>query len=355
MADRNVGVSSLLALTRARLLEFAREPELVFWSFVFPILLAAGLAIAFREKPPATVRVGVLASLTTGDTSAAATQRALARDDGLVPVPFADTASAQAALRGGTIAMLVVPAATGVEYRWDPNRDDARSARLLVDRALQRAAGRQDAIAVREVTASPRGSRYIDFFLPGLIGLNLMGGGMWGLGFGIVTARKNKLLKRFAATPMPRWAYLASYLCSRLVFTVLEVGVVLGFGIAVLGVPVRGSWLQLVLLCLIGSMAFNALGLLVASRARTIEGASGLMNLVQVPMWVLSGVFFASTNFPQALQPAIAALPLTALNDALRATMLQGTSVGGVLPQVGILAAWTVGAFGVALRMFRWQ
>ncbi|MCU0636010.1 MAG: ABC transporter permease [Gemmatimonadaceae bacterium] len=345
------GAGALLELTRARLLEFAREPELVFWSFVFPVLLAAGLAIAFRERPPAQLRVGVR----DGAAASAATARAIAADSTLVPQLLGDSAAA-AALRGGTIAMLVVPQPDGaVAYHWDPNRDDARAARLLVDGALQRAGGRRDVQVVREVTAAPRGSRYIDFFLPGLLGLNLMSGGMWGLGFSIVTARKQRLLKRFAATPMPRAAYLLSYLLSRLVFVVLEVGVVLAFGVLVLDVPVRGSWWLVAALCLVGALAFNALGLLVAARVRTVEGASGLMNLVQVPMWVLSGVFFASTNFPAMAQPLIRALPLTALNDALRAVMLQGTGVGGVMMELAILGAWTVVPFVVALRIFRWQ
>jgi ABC-type multidrug transport system permease subunit len=128
-----------------------------------------------------------------------------------------------------------------------------------------------------------------------------------------------------------------------------------GFGIVVFQVPVRGSLWMLVALCVLGSLSFSALGLLIASRAQTIEAASGLMNLVMMPMWIVSGVFFSSQRFPTALQPVIATLPLTALIDALRANILQGAALAQIAPQMGILAGWLVVCFALALRLFRWR
>jgi ABC-2 type transport system permease protein len=156
------------------------------------------------------------------------------------------------------------------------------------------------------------GSRYIDFLIPGLLGMNLMGSAIWGLGFAIVDARRKKLMKRLMATPMPRHYYLLSFVLSRLLLLVVEVGVLLGFGALVFQVPVRGSMLELGALCVLGSLAFSALGLLIASRVQTIEAVSGLMNTVMMPMWIVSGVFFSAQRFPDALQPVIKALPLTA-------------------------------------------
>ena len=199
------------------------------------------------------------------------------------------------------------------------------------------------------------GSRYIDFLIPGLLGMNLMGSGIWGIGFAIVDARKRKLLKRLIATPMPRAEYLLSFILSRLTLLILEVATLIGFGILVFGVPMRGSPLQLFAICLLSAFAFSALGLLVASRVRTMEGASGLMNLVMLPMWVFSGVFFAWSRYPAAVQPFIRALPLTAANDALRGTMLQGAAWSAVAPELGILAAWLVLCFALALALFRWK
>jgi ABC-type multidrug transport system permease subunit len=224
-----------------------------------------------------------------------------------------------------------------------------------VDQAVQRWAGRTDPVAVREAQVRERGSRYIDFVLPGLLGMNLMGSGIWGLGFAIVDARRRKLLKRLVATPMSRVEYLSSFLLSRLIMLVLEVGILIGFGVAFFGVPLRGSILQLALICLLSALSFSALGLLIASRSTTMEGASGLMNLVMLPMWVFSGVFFNSSNFPGAFQPFIQALPLTAVNDALRANMLQGAGLGVIAPEMAIVVGWMALSFVLALRMFRWR
>ncbi len=341
----------LARLVAVRFLEFWREPEAVFWVFIFPILLAAGLGIAFRERPPEAVKVGVLVS----DPAAGALTDAIARDPRLEVVPLDDSAGMHA-LRTGRIALFAIPrAGRTVEYRYDDTRPDARTARLLVDDAVQRAAGREDVATVRERRVREPGARYIDFVVPGLLAMNLMGSGIWGVGFTIVEARRRKLLKRLIATPMSRAQYLASFILSRLAMLVLEVGGFLAFGIFVFGVPARGSFGTVVLVALTSALAFSAIGLLVASRVRTIEGASGLMNLVMLPMWIFSGVFFSASNFPDAAQPVIQALPLTAAADALRATLLEGASLVALAPELAILAAWLSVSFASALALFRWR
>jgi ABC-type multidrug transport system permease subunit len=348
---RGIGEYPLTQLVMVRFLEFWREPEAVFWVFIFPILLAAGLGIAFRERPPEVIKVGVLAS----EANAGAVSDAIARDERLEVIPLDDSA-AMHALRTGRIALLAVPRAERtIEYRYDDTRPDARNARLLVDDAIQRAAGRRDAATVQERHVREPGARYIDFVIPGLLAMNLMGSGIWGVGFTIVDSRRKKLLKRFVATPMSRAQYLASFILARLAMLVLEVGGLLGFGIWVFGVPARGSIGTIVLVTLIAALAFSAIGLLVASRVRTVEGASGLMNLVMLPMWIFSGVFFSASNFPDAAQPFIQALPLTAAADALRATLLEGASVPAVAPELGILGAWLAVSFSAALALFRWR
>ena len=259
-------------------------------------------------------------------------------------------------LRTGTAALVVVPVTGGgVEYRFDAARPEARAARQLTDDVLQRASGRRDVVPIREVTISEKGSRYIDFFVPGLLGMNIMGSSIWSLAFAIVTQRNKKLLKRLAATPMSRLHYLMSFVLSRLVFLGVELAVLLGFGTLILGVPIRGSLVTLVAVAFVGAAAFGAIGLLVSSRSRTVEGVSGLTNIVMLPMWIFSGVFFSSSNFPAAIQPVVQALPLTALVNGLRAIMLQGAGFGGVLPQLAVLAAYLVVCLTVALKIFRWQ
>jgi len=337
-------------LTLSRFREFYREPEAVFWVFIFPILLAAGLGIAFRNRPAEASHIAV-----TSATANSPIVDSLKKTPAIVLDVLDDTAAATA-LRTGKVAMVVAPKADGtVEYRFDDARPESRTARMVVDRAVQRAGGQQDPVRVAETKVSERGSRYIDFVVPGLLGMNLMGSGIWGIGFAIVDARKKKLLKRLIATPMSRAEYLASFLFFRLSLLVIEVATLLGFGTLVFGVPLRGSFVQLVMICILSSLAFGGIGLLVASRARTVEGASGLMNLVMLPMWVFSGVFFSSGNFPQAAQPFIQALPLTAVNDALRANMLQAAPWSVVGNEMLIIGGWLVVCFTLALRLFRWR
>lgn len=337
--------SSLFQLTRIRFLLVWREPEAIFWIFIFPILLAVGLGIAFRDRPPDVLPVAA--------TSAQLT-KALASDKGL-RVSQIDPATGKHALDTGIILLLASEQRDGVTYEYDDTNPDARIARMLADRAIQVAAGQRESLSTKNELIHETGSRYIDFVVPGLLGMNLMGSAIWGLGFAIVEARQKKLLKRMVASPMPRWEYLAAFLLSRLAMLVVEVVAFLGFAGLVFGVPFRGSLLELTFLCVLTSMAFSALGLLISSRARTMEAASGLMNLVMLPMWILSGVFFSASRFPAVIQPFVRALPLTAANEAFRANMLQGVTLNQLLPQVGILLVWLIVPFAVSLRIFRWR
>jgi ABC-type multidrug transport system permease subunit len=341
-----MGNHPLWQLTLVRFREFLREPEALFWVFGFPLLLAAGLGLAFRNTPAEVLSIGVVGA----DRGAFEQTQTLAVD------PFATPEEGLRALREGRIALLVErPADGSVVYHYDDTNPEGRDARLRADLAVQGSAGRQDPVAAEDELMRETGSRYIDFLVPGLLGMNLMGGSIWSMGFAIVDARRRKLMKRLVATPMPRHYFLLSFLISRLAMLVVEVGAFLGFAVWVFGVPVRGSLALVAAICILGTLAFGALGLLLSSRVRTIEAASGLMNLTMLPMWILSGVFFSSQRFPDSVQPFIEALPLTALNDALRATMLQGATLTQIMPQIGVLAAWLAVCFPLALKLFRWK
>jgi ABC-type multidrug transport system permease subunit len=341
----NLEESSLYQLTITRFLLFLREPEAIFWVFLFPILLAVGLGIAFRNRPADVLQVAA----TTPQLTAA-----LNRDKGLTASTM-DEAQGTHELATGQILLLAIERPGGVTYKYDDTNPDAHTARLVADRAIQIASGQREALPAQNQLVHETGARYIDFVVPGLLGMNLMGSAMWGLGFSIVEARQKKLLKRMVASPMPRWQYLMSFLLSRLVMLVVEVVVFLGFARLVFGVPFRGSLWELGFLCVLTSLSFSTLGLLVASRAQTMEAASGLMNLVMLPMWILSGVFFSATRFPSVVQPIVRALPLTAAIDALRGNMLQGMNLSQQVAPVVILFAWLVVPFMVSLRIFRWR
>jgi ABC-2 type transport system permease protein len=339
----------LVQLTRVRYREFFREPEAVFWVFIFPVLLAAGLGIAFRNRAPERSAVAVVAA----DTAAERLAAALRTPE--IDVTLVSDSAAKEALRTGEVSLVLAHAGNKVEYRYDDSRPESRTARLLVDDALQRASGRRDPTPVSDRFVREPGSRYIDFLVPGLLGMNLMGSGIWGLGFAIVDARKKRLLKRLIATPMSRWQFLASFVLSRLTLLVIEVGLLLGFGVLAFGVPLRGSLPVLIAVCVLSSLSFASLGLLISSRVQTIEGASGLMNLVMLPMWIFSGVFFAASRFPETIQPFIQVLPLTAVVDALRANILKGAGWSALAPEMAIIAMWLVVSFVLAVRLFRWR
>ncbi len=346
----------LVELTRARVLEFGREPEALFWVFVFPVRLAVVLGIAFRNRPVDVARVAV----ESGPPGARHLFDQLERSPG-IDARLLGHREAEDALRKGRVDVVVLASGDApdgrpaVAYRFDATRPESLASRHAADEALQRAAGRGDPLATSEQPVTEPGSRYVDYLIPGLVGLNLMGSGMWGIGFSVVVARTRKLLKRFAATPMRRSHYLLSFAFSRLLFLILEVAAVMAFGWIAFGVKVRGSILDVAVVSLVGAMTFAGVGLLVAARPTTIEAVSGWMNLVMLPMWLVSGTFFSYERFPSVLRPAIRALPLTALNDALRAVVNDGAPLASHWSELVVMLVWGFLSFVVALKLFRWQ
>jgi ABC-2 type transport system permease protein len=348
---RNGRWAGFLQVLSVRMKELRREPEVIFWVFGFPILLALGLGIAFRNKPADVTSVVIIAG--TGS------QDALSLIERSPHTSIhADVRDETTALRGFRLGKydLVIQSSGrgGYQYRYNPARPESVLARALVDESLQSAAGRSDPISTSVVTSSEPGSRYIDFLIPGLLGMNLMNAAMWGIGFALVDMRQRKLLKRFVATPMRRSDFLLALLSSRLVLMLVEVSLLLGFGVFVFHMRILGSLASILLIGSIGAISFGGLGLLTACRAQKIESASGLMNLVMMPMWIFSGVFFSGERFPAVVQPFIKALPLTALNDALRATILEGSSLASQGSRLLVLVLWGGISFVLALRWFRW-
>jgi ABC-type multidrug transport system permease subunit len=352
MPPRNRRWSGYTHLLTARLLELKREPEVIFWVFGFPILLALGLGIAFRNKPADVTPVAIVAG--PGAEEALSLLKASPHSSSIHP-DVVDEAQALQGFRLGKYDLVIAPDGHGdFQFRYDPARPESVLSRALVDDALQAGAGRKDPLPTSAVTSSEPGSRYIDFLIPGLLGMNLMNSGMWGIGFALVDMRQRKLLKRFVATPMRRSDFLLALISSRLVLMVIEVVLLLTLGVLVFHMRVLGSLLTILLLTTIGAISFGGLGLLTASRSQKIESVSGLMNLVMMPMWIFSGVFFSSERFPAVIQPFIKILPLTALNDALRATILQGASLTAQSGRLLILILWGGISFALALRWFRW-
>lgn len=340
----------ILQLTLMRLREICREPGVLFWTFGFPVALSIALGIAFRAKGPDPVVVASLPGIS------AEVHRAL--DEAKVRVKDLDGAAAETELRAGRVALVLVPGAApqkALTYRFDPSRADARSARTTVNGILQQAAGQTEPRRVRDEEVHEPGSRYIDFLVPGLIAMNLMSGSMWGLAWVIVHMRVRKLLKRLLAAPMRKRDLMLSLALARMVLIPAELAAILIFARVFFEVRVMGSYLALLAVAFGGSASFAAVAIAVACRAQNTETVSGLINLVMMPMFIVSGVFFSSGNFPDVLQPLIRALPLTAMCDGLRAVMIDGAGMVGVLGPLFILAVWGVPSFVLGLRFFRWQ
>ena len=349
---RNGRWTGYLHLLMARMLEMKREPEVVFWVFVFPLLLAAGLGIAFRNKPGEASSV-VIVSGAGAQNAESLLQRS--SQHAQFKVNTEDAAAARKGFRLGKYDVVIEPQeGKKLVYLYDPARPESVLARANVDDAIQAAAGRKDIVATSEIISSEPGSRYIDFLIPGLLGMNLMNSGMWGIGFALVDMRQRKLLKRFVGTPMRRGDFLLALLSSRLVLMIIEIALLLALGVVFFHMRVLGSIFTITLLGAVGAMCFGGVGLLTASRAQKIESVSGLMNLVMMPMWIFSGVFFSYERFPAVVQPLIKALPLTALNDALRTSILEGTPLMHQWSRLLVMGLWGGISFALALRWFRW-
>jgi ABC-2 type transport system permease protein len=346
---RWAGYSHLLM---ARMLELKREPEVVFWVFGFPLLLALGLGIAFRNKPGDAVTVAIVQGTGAQDAKSLLQK---SKQANLFKTQVLDADAAHQGFRLGKFDVVIEPDGKGsFTYRYDPARPESVLARAEVNDAMQLAAGRKDPVATTAVTSSEPGSRYIDFLIPGLLGMNLMNSGMWGIGFALVDMRQRKLLKRFVGTPMRRGDFLLALASSRLILMIIEVGLLLVFGALFFHMRIMGSIAAIALIAAIGSLTFGGVGLLTASRAQKIESVSGLINLVMMPMWIFSGVFFSYERFPAVIHPLIKALPLTALNDALRASILEGTPILHQWPRLLVMILWGGISFVLALKWFRW-
>ncbi|VTR97450.1 ABC transporter permease [Tuwongella immobilis] len=359
MTESNANASPrqwpLLQLVLARLREFFREPAAVFWVYGFPLLLAVLLSLAFRNRADESITVDLI------DSPHAAAVVSILQADRRFNVTTGDEDETMKRLRRAKTDLVIrvtAPAQNGLppvyEYWLEPSRTESLNARNAADAVLARAISPTSMPHVEEHSFDQVGSRYIDFLIPGLLGMNLMGGGLWGVGFVLVDLRIRKLLKRFLATPMQRRDLLLSLMIARLLFIIPEVGILLGFASLVLGVPL-GSLLNLAVMIVVGAAAFSGIGLLVSSRAKTIETISGLMNLVMLPMWLLSGVFFSSERFPEVVQPVIQLLPLTALINGLRGIMLDDLTLWDVRLEVVKLLVWGIVTFVIALRIFRWK
>ncbi len=343
----------LVQLFLARFREFIRTPEAVFWGYGFPLVMVAALGLAFRSEPvqPSIVMIE--------DGPGADAAAAALSDPALFRVLRGSPDDCRRQLRSGKVEVVLVPARMEgeslVEFRCDETRPGSLAARDRVNDSLQRAAGRRDPLSIQTEKITEPGSRYIDFLVPGLIGMGLMGGGVWGVGYAIVDMRIRQVLKRFLGTPMKKHHFVAAMMASRMVFMFPEIVAILLISRFMFGVSSHGGYFPVFVIVLLGAFQFASIGLAIASRARTLEAVGGLMNLTMVPMWIGSGIFFSSERFPEAVQPLIRVIPLTPVISSLRQVMQEGAGLATIAPNLALMALWAVLCFVLALKIFRWD
>jgi ABC-2 type transport system permease protein len=348
MTDSRFATHPIWRLFVFRMKSLAREPGSLFWIFAFPVLTSLALGLSFDNRSLSEVSIAVAdgpgAEGLTRDLDDAEGVRA-------ARVPLE---RAREMLRVGQVA-LVVTSGERPEMYIDPTLPEARTARLLARDVLERRAGRTDRVDVAITSVREPGGRYIDFLIPGLLGMGLMTSSVITLGVALVQMRAGRLLKQMVSSPMRRSHFFIAMMLAHTVLALVEVVFFLAFSRALFGVRLFGSALELAAFGLVGSACFSALTLLVVSRVEAQEAANGLMNLVVLPMTALSGVFFTTSRFPAWMQWLAHGLPLSALNDGLRAIMLEGRSIGSLGSELTVLGVWGLVSFFLSLRLFRWS
>lgn len=334
----------LVQLFLFRWREFYREPAILFWALIFPLGIMLVLGLAFRPAPPPPMSVLVAAS---PDDPIVAKLSAKPDDLKVIVKPLEE---AEGALKRGEAAILVLPG-NPPTYRFDKTHPDARQTKLLVDAALD---PRPSVTISNHEDAKTPGAHYIDWLVPGLLGMQIMNGSLWGVGFALVEMRAKKLLKRFAVTPMQRSHFLLATALHRFLVVGAEAVLMFAFAMLAFHVPLLGSLVAFAVVAAVGTFSFGSLALLVAARPRNTEVAAGVMNIPMLPMMFMSGVFFSSSRFPDWMQPFIKSLPLTALIDGLRRIANEGGGLESVVREIVVLVVWAIATLVIALRIFRW-
>ncbi len=344
---------SMVEQIKCRWREFRREPSAFFWVVFMPVIWMLALGFAFSKPRPETYGVGWQAPLAPSAWTSSL-HDALAQDKQL-KLREGDAEELQTRMKRGEIGLIVTSKADlAVTYALDQNNPEAVRAEKYTDDLIQRLGGRQDTIQKDRQAVGVEGGRYVDFLIPGLLGLSIMTSSLFGIGMTIVSNRKENLLKRYLATPMRAYEYIVSHMFGRMMILVAEFVAVMLTGFIIFRFKVYGSFLNYFLFAILGAASFTSIALLCAARTRSIPMISGLTNLISLPMMMLSGVFFSKNNFPDWLATATAYLPLTALNDGLRRIALEGQPLQSLGFEITVLSAYLIIPAIATQKLFKW-
>lgn len=344
---------SMIEQIKCRWREFRREPSAFFWVMFMPVVWMLALGFAFSKPHPETYGVGWLKP--SVETSWTLIIHDSLSQDPQLKLREGEKSELETQMKRGEISLIVSTAADqNMLYTLDPANPEAVRAKGHVDDRVQRVSGRQDTVRTAEDTVKAEGGRYVDFLIPGLLGLSIMTSSLFGVGMTIVSNRKENLLKRYLATPLRAYEYIVSHVFGRMIVLFAEFFAVMFVGFLIFRFKVYGNFLAYFFLAVLGAGAFTSIALLCASRTKSIPMISGLTNIISLPMMMLSGVFFSKNNFPDWLRQATEFLPLTALNDALRKIALEGLSIQSLGFEISVLCVYLVLPAILTHRLFRW-
>jgi len=338
--------------------EFFREPEIIFWAFLLPIILSWLLGVAIGSGSGASQTVAVIENEEVSrEYWNAWIERAkgISKPDGGLDFLILTREDAILALKKGEISLFVerVPASDAVRYYFDPRSGEARTAYLILERSLAISAGPWDARG-EVVALEIQGTRYIDFLVPGLLAMDIMSSALWGIGWALIEIRIKKLLRRMAATPMHKSMFLCSHFVTRLIVNAIEFVALFLFVYFYFGVKIQGSVPALITIFIAGNMAFAGLSIMLSSRTANPRVGNGLINAITFPMTLVSGVFFSYHHFPHWAIPVVQKLPLTMLADSIRSIFNEGAGLAEIALPAFILAATGSFFFCVGMKIYKW-
>ena len=376
-----VRFKQLWQLITALFLEIIREPGVLFWGILFPILMSLGLGLAFTKKTDVIRKVAIInineRSAGGSESSDVAgfllnnCQKNVSGESGtwrwkytIKDAKLGNSVflfynmkwdDAIRFLKRGTINVLLLGIKDSVEYHFDPMNPDAQLTYLKLSTILgkgtvQPVHGNSE---IKPLTVA--GTRYIDFLVPGLIAMGVMMSSMWGISYGIIEKRSKKLLRRLVATPMKKSHFLIALITVRIVMNFIESSVLFLFALITFKMTIQGNISALIAMFLAGNIAFAGIAVFVSSHTSNTEVGNGLINFVVFPMMVLSGIFFSYQNFPDWSLPVIRNLPLTMLTDGIRSIFNEGAGYHEVAFPMLILLATGIFFFSVGLKIFKWH
>jgi len=364
----NKGYKPFVQLVIIRFLEFIRQPGIIFWAIIFPVMMAWVLGVAFGKKSELMITIALVSEdkienqallefLTSKNTikndslfyQSLSNEKLRTTKYKFIPTTWD---SAVIMVKQGKTNIIIKENADSILYFFDPANSEAKLSYIMLASAIEKQDLTYKSGSIKPFTKT--GTRYIDFLIPGLIAMGIMNSIMWGISYGLIDIRVKKLLRRMVATPMKKSSFLLSHFVARVMLSAIEACILLGFSYYFFKISIQGDLGALLVVFLAGNFAFAGIAILIASRVSDSRVGTGLINLIILPMTILSGIFFSYHNFPEGIIPVIKVLPLTMLADSIRAIFIEGVGFEKVWSNVLLLTS--VGGIGfiLGLRFYKW-